>query len=74
MKESFVHATLIKGGLVLLASDMVGDRGLIKGNSVSLMLNYSSEEEIKTYYENLVAGGEADHQLEISFWGLYSAI
>ena len=69
MKESIVHATLIKGGLIIMASDMVGDRGLIKGNSVSLMLNCNSEEEIRTCYSNLVAGGEADHQLEISFWG-----
>ena len=69
MKESILHATLTKDGLTLLASDMVGEKGLIKGNSVSLMLNCNSEEEIRTSYSNLVAGGEADHQLEISFWG-----
>lgn len=69
MKESILHATLTKDGLVLMASDMVGERGLIKGNSVSLMLNCSSEEEIKTSYANLVMGGVADHPLENSFWG-----
>ncbi len=69
MKESILHATLTKGELILMASDMVGERGLIKGNSVSLMLNCSSEEEIKTCYTNLVADGVADHPLENSFWG-----
>ena len=69
MKKNILHATLIKGSLVLMASDMVGEHGLIKGNSVSLMLNCSSEEEIKDYYAKLSAGGAASHPLEISFWG-----
>ncbi|MEO7394350.1 MAG: VOC family protein [Chitinophagaceae bacterium] len=69
MKESILHATLTKGGLQLMGSDMVGDKGLVKGNSVSLMLNCSSEDEIKTSYANLVNGGVANHPIENSFWG-----
>jgi len=48
---------------------MVGEKGLQKGNAVSLMLNCSSEEEIKKYYAKLSAGGEATYPLETSFWG-----
>lgn len=69
MKESILHSTLTKGALVIMASDMVGDKGLVKGNSVSLMLNCSSEKEIRNYYEKLSAGGEAAHPLENTFWG-----
>jgi PhnB protein len=69
MKECILHATLTKDALVLMGSDMVGEQGLIKGNSVSLMLNCSSEEEIKTCFEKLSAGGKKDHPLEDSFWG-----
>jgi PhnB protein len=69
MKESILHSKLTKGDLILMASDMVGENGLIKGNAVSLMLNCNSEEEIKTYYVNLSADGQATHPLEISFWG-----
>jgi PhnB protein len=47
----------------------VGEKGLIKGTAVSLMLNCSSEEEIKDYYSKLSEGGEPTHPLEISFWG-----
>ena len=39
MKECILHATLINGDLIIMASDMVDENGLIKGNSVSLMLN-----------------------------------
>lgn len=69
MKESIVHATLSKGDLVLMASDMVGEKGLLKGNAVSLMMNCKTEKEIKKYYTKLSAGGHATHPLQISFWG-----
>ena len=69
MKRSILHSTLTKGNLLLMGSDMVADNGLVKGNSVSLMLNCSSEEEIKTCYKNLSKDGEATHPLENTFWG-----
>ena len=69
MKKSILHSTLTKGTLVLMGSDMVADNGLIKGNSVSLMLNCSSEDEIKNCYNNLSKGGKATHPLENTFWG-----
>lgn len=69
MKESVLHSTLTRGPLQIMASDMVAEQGLVKGNSVSLMLNCSSEEEINLFYRNLSEGGQATHPLENSFWG-----
>ncbi len=69
MQSSILHSTLTKNGFVLMGSDMVGERGLIKGNTVSLMLNCASEKEIKAVYKKLSAGGIATHSLEITFWG-----
>lgn len=69
MKDYILHSTLTNGSLLLMGSDMVSEKGLIKGNNVSLSLNCSSEEEIKTCYEKLSEGGTADHVLEDSFWG-----
>lgn len=69
MKEHILHSTLTKDGLVLMASDMVAEEGLQKGNSVSLMLNCGSEAEIKTCYARLSSGGTATHPLENTFWG-----
>lgn len=69
MKQCILHATLTKDELVIMASDMVPDKGLIRGNAVSLMLNCSSEKEIKTFYKNLSRGGETTHPLEMTFWG-----
>lgn len=69
MKEYILHATLTKGNLILMGSDMVPQSGLVKGNAVSLSLNCSSEEEINTFYRKLSEGGTADHAIEVSFWG-----
>ncbi|HLP51466.1 MAG TPA: VOC family protein [Chitinophagales bacterium] len=69
MKDSILHATLTKDHLVIMGSDMVGDDGLIKGNAVSLMLNCSSEDEVRNCYARLAEGGKATHPIEVSFWG-----
>jgi PhnB protein len=69
MKDCILHSTLSKDALVLMASDMVSEKGLIKGNSISLSLNCSSEEEIKNCFAKLSEGGTANHQVEDSFWG-----
>ena len=69
MKDCILHSTLTKGALIIMASDMVSEQGLIKGNNVSLMLNCSSEDEIRTFYQKLSEGGQATHHLEDTFWG-----
>jgi PhnB protein len=69
MKDAILHSSLTKGELILMATDCVPDNGLIKGNSVSLCLNFDSEEEIRTCYEKLSAGGRATNPLEQTFWG-----
>jgi len=69
MKECVMHSTLTKGPLVLMGTDMVDEDGLVKGNSVSLMIDCSSEAEINTFYKKLSAGGNANHPVQASFRG-----
>ena len=69
MKNCLLHATLTKGELLIAASDMVGEKGLQKGNSVSLLLNCSSEQEIRICYEKLSKDGNPTHPVEFTFWG-----
>jgi len=69
MKRSIMHAVLAKDDLVIMATDMVEERGLIKGNSISMMLNCSSEDEARAFYLKLSAGGKASHPLQETFWG-----
>lgn len=69
MKECIVHSSLKNEAFELMASDMVNDNGLVKGNTVSLLLNCCSEEEVKERYVKLSTGGEATHPPAISHWG-----
>jgi PhnB protein len=69
MRGCILHATLTNDAFTIMASDMVADKGLIIGNAVSLMLDCSSEEDIRIFYDKLSAGGIASHPLENSFWG-----
>ena len=69
MKDHILHCSLSKGSLVLMATDMVGPQGYIKGTNMSLSLNCSSEEEINTFFTKLSAGGKVMDPLKEQFWG-----
>ncbi len=73
-KKNILHASLVKDGLVLLGSDMADRGNLIKGNTISLSLNCSSENEIKTFFSNLSSGGQVAHPLHDFFAGTMGAL
>ena len=57
MKNCILHSKLSKDNFVLMASDMVGKEGLIRGNSISLMLQCVSEAEMQHCYSRLSEKG-----------------
>jgi PhnB protein len=68
-RQNILHSTLIKdGSTLLMASDMIG-AALVMGNAISLCLNCSSEEEIKSCFSRLSSGGEIKDPLGEKFWG-----
>ncbi|WP_199140183.1 VOC family protein [Pedobacter sp. ASV12] len=69
IKAYIVQATLRKDNLVLMATDMVANEGLNSGNSVSLLLNCQSEQELHHYYRQLARQGQATQPLATNFWG-----
>jgi PhnB protein len=69
IKNQVLHASLMKDAILLMGSDMVGPDGFIKGNTMSLSLNCSSEEEINSFFSTLSAGGKIIHPLRVEFWG-----
>ena len=67
-KQKILHASLIKDGLVLMASEMTREKP-VNGNTITLCMNCSSEEEIKTFFSNLSWGGKIIEPLADQFWG-----
>ena len=73
VQKYVLHASLTKEALVLLASDM-GSEGLVRGNTISLALACSSEEEINRYFTRLSEGGRVTHPLHKFFDGTIGAL
>lgn len=71
MADSILHSSLKKGEMVVLASDRMGSNETINSmeSALSLSLNCSTEEELKTYLPNLSAGGEVIFPLHDFFAG-----
>ena len=69
MKQQILHASLIMDGIVLMGSDMTGPDGFIKGNTMALSVNCSSEKEITDFFFKLSQGGKILHPLKKEFHG-----
>ena len=69
MKDCILHSALTTDGFVIMGSDMTPETGLVKGNTVSLMLNCNSEEDIRMSFDKLSNGGTIKHPLKNRFWG-----
>lgn len=52
MKDFILHSTLKSDDIILMASDMAGEKGVQKGNNISLMLTCNSEEHIRIALRN----------------------
>ena len=75
MKNYILHATLKKGKLILMATDLVDENPLKKGNTLALSLNCKSEKQLKSYFTKLATDGTINHNLETTFWGaLFGAL
>lgn len=74
VQQNILHASLTKDQLVLLASDMAEPEGPVKGNTISLALVCSSEEEIKSFFSNLSSGGKVTRPLHQFFDGTIGAL
>jgi len=69
MKNKIMHSNLINNDIILMASDALCSGELQEGNSISLSLNCSSEEEIRTFFDKLSVGGQVKEELKDQFWG-----
>lgn len=70
MKGSVVQATLVVyDELLIMATDLVAEEGLTRGNTIALMLHCSTSEELKTCYAKLSQGGLQTHPLSLTVWG-----
>jgi len=69
MGPKVIHSSLTSDGFVLMASDMMTSTDLQRSQSVSLMLECHSTEEIERLFAQIGRGGQVTQPLTPSFWG-----
>jgi PhnB protein len=69
IRHYILNATLVIDDWILMGTDMVPDEGLIRGNTVSILLECNTEEELHNYYTKLSAGGALTQEIERTYWG-----
>lgn len=69
MHKRIIHSMLRSNNLVIMATDMQGPAGHVKGNDMSMLLNFDNEEDIRHYYFRLSEGGQILDELGEKFWG-----
>lgn len=69
LKDKLLHSELRAGELVLMATDMQPET-LSPGNDVHICLICNSEEEMKSLWEKLSAGGTIKQPISPMFFGL----
>jgi len=68
MGAKILHSSLTNDRIVLMASDMLGNK-VVTGNSISLCINCSSDEEVNSFFDHLSKDGNIVEPLHQSFWG-----
>ena len=70
VQDQILHGTLHNGSLMLMASDMIAPgKGYRLGNHMALSLTCDSEEQLRTLFDSLSAGGEIIDPVRLQFWG-----
>ncbi len=70
MKNCILHSTLKQEGIMLMATDMTDEEGLIHGNDISILVDCKSEAEIREYYYKLATDGQKTQPIEKTFFGV----
>ena len=73
LKDAILHSSLKTDELELMATDMQPE-SLKEGNAVHLCLSCKTEEETRSMFEKLSAGGKVKQPLHEMFFGLIGTL
>lgn len=71
MKSYIVHAELKSENFILMATDMVEEKGLNIGNAISILIDCDSKDEMEILYNKLSENGEISFPISETYWGAF---
>lgn len=70
-KENVMHSELTTENFSIMASDMMDEDGVKKGNTMKLCLDFKDTEELNAMFVKLSDGGTVGHPIKEEFWGTF---
>lgn len=71
-KDKIMHGVLKSGDLTMMFSDTLhATEATVKGNSISLSLNFDDKESLQQVFTALEAGGKVTMPLQDTEWGAF---
>ncbi|MBX2893997.1 MAG: VOC family protein [Cyclobacteriaceae bacterium] len=71
MQRYVLQGALRNGRMELMGTDIVGDDGLLQGNTVSLLVVCQSKKELNLYFRRFATGGRIVQPVKKNSWGLW---
>jgi len=71
MHDKIMHSLLTSDSIMIMGSDLTGDKGHIHGTTMALCLVCKSKEEIESLFAKLSEGGQVTTPLGEMFFGTY---
>lgn len=68
MKETVMHLSMVAAGVTFYLTEC-GPGPSVKGNEVTLSLEFATEAEVQAAFDKLAQGAEVHQPLHQSFWG-----
>ncbi len=68
-KNKIIHARLQVGDILIMASDVMNDRTIISGDSISLSVDCDTNEQMEKFFTSMAEGGKITMPLQDQFWG-----
>jgi PhnB protein len=73
-RDQVIHSMLTSGGIVLMASDSMGDSAPSQGGPVTLALSSEDREEIKAYFAKFAVSATVTQPLTEEFFGMFGSL
>ena len=69
LKDKIIHGRLKFGEALVMASDVMGERAINNGDSISLSVECENIEQLDEVFSKMSEGGKITMPLQDQFWG-----
>ncbi len=69
IKDKIIHGRLQFGDILIMASDVMNEKPVQQGDSISLSVECDTNEQLEKVFSKMAEGGKITMPLQDQFWG-----